>query len=51
MQKRYIVRLTLEERNHLHKTIKKFSGSSQKVRRAHILLKADGDVPCWQAVR
>jgi Homeodomain-like domain len=47
MQKRYIVRLTQEERDHLLETIKKLTGSSQKVRRAHILLKADADGPCW----
>ena len=47
MRKKYIVRLSEEERNELHGTIKKLKGSSQKVRRAHILLKADADGPCW----
>lgn len=47
MPKKYIVRLTQSERSHLEKTIKKLSGSSQKVRRAHILLKSDADGPCW----
>ncbi len=47
MRKKYIVRLTQKEREQLHETIKKLSGSSQKVRRAHILLKADADGPCW----
>jgi hypothetical protein len=47
MPKKYIVRLTQEEHDHLHEIIKKLSGSSQKVRRAHILLKADADGPCW----
>lgn len=47
MAKKYIVRLTETERTHLNKTIKKLKGSSQKVRRAHILLKADADGPCW----
>jgi hypothetical protein len=47
MTKKYIVRLTQEECDHLHETIKKLSGSSQKVRRAHILLKADANGPCW----
>jgi len=47
MPKKYIVRLTQEERDHLHETVKKLSGSSQKVRRAHILLKVDADGPCW----
>ena len=47
MLKKYIVRLTQEEHDHLHEIIKKLSGSSQKVRRAHILLKADANGPCW----
>lgn len=47
MEKKYIVRLTDEERRTLHGVIKKLSGSSQKVRRAHILLKADADGPNW----
>lgn len=47
MEKKYIVRLTDEERHALQGVIKKLSGSSQKVRRAHILLKADVDGPSW----
>lgn len=47
MQKKYIVRLSQAERDHLHKVIKKLKGTAQKVRRAHILLKADADGPCW----
>jgi hypothetical protein len=47
MQKKYIVRLTQEERDHLNGIIKKLSGSGEKVRRAQILLKADADGPCW----
>lgn len=47
MQKKYIVRLTAAERNQLHEVIKRLSGSSQKVRRAQILLKADADGPNW----
>ena len=47
MQKKYIVRLTDEERNTLYGVIKKLKGSSQQVRRAHILLKADADGPSW----
>lgn len=47
MQKKYIVRLTQQERDHLYETVKKLKGSSQKVRRAQILLKADADGPCW----
>jgi hypothetical protein len=47
MKKRYIVRLTDEERNTLRQVIKKLKGSSQQVRRAHILLKADAEGPNW----
>jgi hypothetical protein len=46
-QKVYIVRLTDQEREHLTQIIRKFAGSSQKVRRAQILLKADADGPGW----
>ena len=51
MPKKYIVQLTPEERCHLQEVIKKLSGSSQKVRRAHILLKADANGPCWKDSR
>lgn len=47
MKKKYIVRLTEEERSACQMVIKKLKGSSQKVRRAHILLKADADGFCW----
>lgn len=47
MQKKYIVRLTEEERQRLEQVVKKLKGSSQKVRRAQILLKADVDGPRW----
>ena len=47
MQKKYIVRLTPDERSQLQEVIKTLKGSSQKVRRAHILLKADADGPNW----
>ena len=47
MQKKYVVRLTDEERKTLWSVVKKLSGSSQKVRRAQILLKADSDGPNW----
>lgn len=47
MQKKYIVRLNEDERQQLDEVIRKLSGSSQKVRRAHILLKADADGPAW----
>lgn len=47
MQKKYIVRLTDQERNELVAVVKKLKGSSQKVRRAQILLKADVEGPHW----
>jgi hypothetical protein len=47
MEKKYVVRLTNEERLTLRSVIKKLSGSSQKVRRAQVLLKADADGPNW----
>ena len=51
MQKKYIVRLSKEERNTLRDIVKKLNGSSQKVRRAQILLKADADGPAWSDSR
>ncbi len=47
MRKKYIVRLTDEERDTLNLVIKKLKGSSQKVRRSQILLKADAEGPNW----
>jgi homeodomain-containing protein len=47
MQKKYIVRLTDEERAELQQVVKKFKGSSQKVRRAQVLLKAAANGPNW----
>ena len=47
MQKKYIVRLTDQERAVLEDVVKKLKGTSQKVRRAQILLKADADGPAW----
>ena len=45
MYKKYIVRLTAEEREICHETVRR--GSSERVRRAWILLKADADGPAW----
>ena len=45
MQKKYIVRLSEQERKTLQEVVKKLSGSGEKVRRAQILLKADADGP------
>ncbi len=47
MEKKYIVRLTDQERETCREAIKKLKGSSQKVRRAQILLKADAEGAAW----
>ena len=47
MQKKYIVRLSDEERDTLKEVVKKLKGTGQKVRRAQILLKADANGPSW----
>src|ERR1044071_761971 len=51
MLKKYIVRLTEEERQTLQEIVRKLKGSSQKVRRAQVLLKADADGPGWTDAR
>ena len=51
MNKKYIVRLSDDERGELRGVVKKQKGSSQKVRRAQILLKADANGPGWTDVR
>lgn len=51
MLKKYIVRLTEEERETLRQVVEKFNGSSQKVRRAQVLLKADAEGPGWTDAR
>ena len=47
MNKKYVVRLTDEERGVLRIVIDKLKGTGEKVRRAQILLKADADGPNW----
>jgi hypothetical protein len=47
MHKKYVVRLTEQERDELKGVVKKLKGTSQKVRRAQILLQADADGPHW----
>jgi len=49
--KKYIVRLSGEERHELQEVVKKLKGTSQKVRRAQILLKADADGANWTDAR
>ena len=51
MNKKFIVRLSDEERSVCQEIIKKLKGSSQKVRRAQILLKTDADGPAWTDAR
>ena len=51
MYKKYIVRLSAEERGICQQVIKKLTGSSQKARRAQILLKADAEGPAWPDVK
>lgn len=47
MRKKYIVRLTKEERRQCEEVVDRLKGTSQKVKRANILLKADADGPAW----
>ena len=47
MQKKYIVGLDDQEREELRQVVAELSGSSQKVRRANMLLQADVDGRCW----
>ena len=47
MNKKYVVRLSDEERRVCQEIVKRLKGSSEKVRRAQILLKADADGPAW----
>ena len=47
MYKKYIVRLSDAERSICQEVIKNLKGSSQKARRARILVKADADGPGW----
>lgn len=51
MKKKYIVRLSRNEQEQLRAVVKKLNGSSQKVRRAQILLKADVKGPGWTDAR
>ncbi len=51
MHKKYVVRLSDDERGVCQEIIKQLKGSSQKFRRAQMLLKADADGPGWPDVR
>ena len=47
MHKKYIVRLSDHERGACQEIVKRLKGSSEKVKRAQILLKADAEGPAW----
>ena len=47
MNKKYIVRLSDEERRHLTELTRKGTAAAYKIRHAQILLKADTDGPAW----
>ncbi|QEG24974.1 helix-turn-helix domain-containing protein [Mariniblastus fucicola] len=51
MQKKYIVRLSEAERQAAEEIVKRLKGTSQKVRRAQILLQSDADGPNWTDVQ
>jgi hypothetical protein len=51
MNKKYIVRLSDEERVACQEVVKRLKGTSQKVKRAQIMLKADADGPAWPDAR
>jgi transposase len=47
MNKKYVVRLTAEERKYLEGFVSKGKRSAYKIKHANILLKADADGPGW----
>ena len=47
MHKKYLVRLSDEERGVCQDVVKRLKGTSEKVKRAQMLLKADADGPAW----
>jgi hypothetical protein len=47
MNKKYIVRLSDEQRGACQEVVKRLKGTSQKVKRAQIPLKAEADGPAW----
>lgn len=51
MHKKYIVRLSDAERGACQEIVKRLKGTSEKVKRAPILLKADADGPEWPDVK
>ena len=51
MNKKYTVRLSDEERGVCQEIVKRLKGTSEKVKRAQMLLKADADGPEWSDVK
>jgi hypothetical protein len=51
MNKKYIVRLSRKERQELVEIVKNQKGSSQRIRRAQILLRADVNTSNWPDTR
>jgi transposase len=47
MNKKYVVRLTEEERRQLENLIAKGKAAAYRIKHAHILLKADANGPAW----
>lgn len=47
MNKKYIVRLTKEERESLRALVRKGTAAAYRIRHANILCKADADGPAW----
>jgi transposase len=47
MNKKYIVRLTSQERDHLEEFVSKGKRAAYKIKHANMLLKADADGPAW----
>ena len=47
MNKKYVVRLTGEEREQLEGMVRRGRGQAYKIKHANILLKADADGPGW----
>lgn len=47
MSKKYIVRLTSDERKELEDLVSKGRAQAYKIKHAHVLLKADADGPAW----
>ena len=47
MNKKYVVRLTAEERADLEALVRRGKAQAYKIRHAHVLLKVDADGPAW----